>query len=135
MPLAALTNKLKAISSVRTGSFRYASEVPLVAENCRWQALHLNTRRHRKVYTAAQQHLGQIGAPSVSGHRIAQSILCAASSDRSHRSTSDRVRAAADMRKCCATAAVQEKGHGFLPLSELDVDPKCLIPLLGVNAP
>jgi hypothetical protein len=47
MPLAALTNKQKAMSSVRTGSFRHASEVPLVAENCRWQALHLNSRRHR----------------------------------------------------------------------------------------
>jgi hypothetical protein len=45
--LAALTNTLKAISSVRTGNFRHASEVPLVAENCRWQALHLNSRRHR----------------------------------------------------------------------------------------
>ena len=33
MPLAALTNKLTAMSSVRTGSFRHASEVPLVAEN------------------------------------------------------------------------------------------------------
>ena len=40
-------NKLKAISSVRNGSFRYASEVPLVTENCRWQALHLNRRRDR----------------------------------------------------------------------------------------
>ena len=47
MPLAALTNKVKAMSSVRTGNFRHASEVPLVAENCRWQALHLNSRRHR----------------------------------------------------------------------------------------
>jgi len=39
------------------------------------------------------------------------------------------------MRKCCATAAVLEKGHGFLPFSEADVDRKCLIPLLGVTAP
>src|SRR5271166_3843110 len=69
------------------------------------------------------------------GHRIAQSILCAASSDRSHRSTSDSVLAAADMRKCCATPPVQEKGHGFLRYSDADVDRKYLIPLLGVNAP
>ena len=83
----------------------------------------------------AQLQLGQIGAPSVSGHRIAQSILCAASSDRSQRSTSDSVRAAADMRKCCPTATVQEKGHGFLRCGGANVYAKCLIPLLGEFAP
>ena len=46
-PCGAGRHSLKAMSSVRTGSFRHASEVPLVAENCRWQALHLNSRRHR----------------------------------------------------------------------------------------
>ena len=78
---------------------------------------------------------GQIRAPSVSGHRIPQSILCAASSDRSQRSTSDSVLAAADMRKCCATAAVQKKGLGFLRCGGVDVYAKCLIPLLGESAP
>ena len=57
--------------------------------------------------------VGQTVAPPVSGHRIPQNILWAASADKSHRSTIDKVRAAADMRKCCATAAVQKKGHGF----------------------
>jgi hypothetical protein len=57
----------------------------------------------------------------VSGHRIAQSVLCAASSDRSQRSTSDSVLAAVDMRKCCATAAVPEKGHGVLQYGGADV--------------
>jgi hypothetical protein len=41
----------------------------------------------------------------VSGHRIPQSIMCAASCDRSQRSTSDSVLVAVDMPKCCATAA------------------------------
>ena len=35
------------LSRVRSGSFRQASKFPLVAENCRWQALHLKTRRNR----------------------------------------------------------------------------------------
>ena len=35
------------VNRVRNGSFRQASKFPLVAENCRWQALHLKTRRHR----------------------------------------------------------------------------------------
>jgi hypothetical protein len=39
------------------------------------------------------------------------------------------------MRKCCATAAVQEKGHGFLRCGGVDVYAKCLIPLLGEFAP
>ena len=43
-------------------------------------------------------------------HHIPQSILWAASSDKSQRSTSERVGAAADIRKCCATAAIQENG-------------------------
>ena len=34
------------VNRVRNGSFRQASKFPLVAENCRWQALHLKTRRH-----------------------------------------------------------------------------------------
>jgi hypothetical protein len=37
-----------------------------------------------------------------SARRIPRNILWAASSDKSQRSTSDNVRAAADMRKCCA---------------------------------
>jgi hypothetical protein len=45
------------------------------------------------------------------------------------------VRAAADMRKCCATAAVQEKGHGVLPCGSADVHAKRVIYLLGVSAP
>jgi hypothetical protein len=39
------------------------------------------------------------------------------------------------MRKCCATAAVQEKGLGFLRCVSGDVYAKCLIPLLGAFAP
>jgi hypothetical protein len=39
------------------------------------------------------------------------------------------------MRKCCATAAVQEKGHGGLPRGGADVHAKHLIYLLGVSAP
>src|ERR1700724_2538697 len=34
------------VNRVRNGSFRQASKFPLVAENCRWQVLHLKTRRH-----------------------------------------------------------------------------------------
>ena len=47
--LGGIDEQAEAISSVRNGSFRYASEIPLVAENCRWQALHLNRRRDRQV--------------------------------------------------------------------------------------
>jgi len=66
--------------------------------------------------------MGQTGEPSVSAHRISQSILWAAASDKSQRSTSDRVRAAADIRKCCATGAIQKNGHAiFLRYSEADV--------------
>jgi hypothetical protein len=39
------------------------------------------------------------------------------------------------MRKCCATAAVQKKGLGFLRCGGVDVYAKCLIPLLGESAP
>ena len=68
-----------------------------------------------------------IGTPSVSGHRIPQSTLCAASSDRLQRSTS--VLAAADMRKCYTTATVQ-----LLTWGGVDVYAKCLILLLAVVA-
>ena len=65
-----------------------------------------------------------------------QSILWAASSDKSQRSASDRVRAAADIRKCCATGAIQKNGHAiFLRYSEADVYFKQLISLLGAFAP
>jgi hypothetical protein len=37
--LGSTENKLNVISSVRIGSFRHASKVPLVGENCRWHAL------------------------------------------------------------------------------------------------
>ena len=65
-----------------------------------------------------QNHSSQM----YSSHRISQSILWAASLDKSQRSTNDRVRAAADMRKCCATAEIHKNGHGyFLQYSEANV--------------
>jgi hypothetical protein len=42
-----VTEPTGGLNRVRNGSFRQASKFPLVAENCRWQALHLKTRRHR----------------------------------------------------------------------------------------
>ena len=45
-PIAS-ANETEGLSRVRNGSFRQASKFPLVAENCRWQAMHLKTRQHR----------------------------------------------------------------------------------------
>jgi len=60
----------------------------------------------------------------------------AASSDKSQRSTRDKVRAAADIKKCCATAAIQKNGHGhFLWYSKANVYPNSLSLLIGMFSP
>ena len=45
--LGGVDEQTEGLSRVRNGSFRQASKFPLVAENCRWQALHLKTQQHR----------------------------------------------------------------------------------------
>jgi len=60
-------------------------------------------------------------------HRGEHLVRCVP--DRSQRSISHGVRAAAEMNNCWATAAVQEKGHGFLWCSETNVLICNLVPL------
>ena len=117
------------------------------ASRCCWAAWHSTHRQRRWTCRPVSLNGTFRSMPIKRPHRMRRSIaacrrshpfpdrLCAASSDRSQRSTSDSVRAAADIRKCCPTAAVQEKGPGFLRCSETDVYAKCLIPLLGEFAP
>ena len=58
--------------------------------------------------STARRHLRYVWRPA---RRNGEKVTSASSRSTAQNPTADRVRAAADMRKCCATAAVQEEGH------------------------
>jgi hypothetical protein len=71
-----VTEPTEGLNRVRNGSFRQASKFPLVAENCRWQALHLKTRRHRYSIGSVRGSGVVIRIIGAIFQRLAQSYCC-----------------------------------------------------------